>query len=376
MSIEAVPAPLTAEPTSQKTDRRDGFPPWRILAEGAAALRVREVPVEGGRLFEAAGIAELDEMIYRLLLQRPGCSAAELAALCSVSSQRVRMALQSLQEKGLASRAASKESRFVPARPDVAIEVLVLRRQEELEHARLAAYKLLEDFHAAVERTNPVQLVEVIVGRAAMVQKFEQIQRRAEQEVQLFDKPPYALAVNETELELLQKGISYLVVYDSDAFKVSGQLHNIGRLTAAGEEARVHSGLPMKLAIADRKVALVPLTVDEPGIEGGAVIHASSLLSALRTLFQVFWDGGAPIRLSQAASEARTDDSVLDREHQEVLVLLAAGLTDETIARQLRLGPRTVQRRVRRMMDVLGAGTRFQAGLLAAKRGWLEGSSF
>jgi DNA-binding NarL/FixJ family response regulator len=33
--------------------------------------------------------------------------------------------------------------------------------------------------------------------------------------------------------------------------------------------------------------------------------------------------------------------------------------------------PRTVQRRVRELLDRLGAGTRFQAGLQAVRRGWL-----
>jgi DNA-binding NarL/FixJ family response regulator len=59
----------------------------------------------------------------------------------------------------------------------------------------------------------------------------------------------------------------------------------------------------------------------------------------------------------------------LSTRDQQLLALLAAGLTDQAIARKLGVALRTVERRVRRMMDGLGARTRFQAGLQAAARG-------
>ena len=50
---------------------------------------------------------------------------------------------------------------------------------------------------------------------------------------------------------------------------------------------------------------------------------------------------------------------------------LAAGAKDEQIARTLGIGLRTVRRRVADLMIELGADTRFQAGVEAARRGWL-----
>lgn len=50
----------------------------------------------------------------------------------------------------------------------------------------------------------------------------------------------------------------------------------------------------------------------------------------------------------------------------ELIPLLASGLTDRAIARQLDISFRTVQRRVHRLMRELGADTRFQAGWLSA----------
>ncbi|MGD0557044.1 MAG: hypothetical protein ABSA93_18950 [Streptosporangiaceae bacterium] len=53
------------------------------------------------------------------------------------------------------------------------------------------------------------------------------------------------------------------------------------------------------------------------------------------------------------------------------VVLDGFGLTDAAIARHLGAHLRTVQRRVRGLLDRLGAATRFQAGLQAVRRGWL-----
>jgi DNA-binding NarL/FixJ family response regulator len=50
---------------------------------------------------------------------------------------------------------------------------------------------------------------------------------------------------------------------------------------------------------------------------------------------------------------------------------LASGAKDEQIARALGLSLRTVRRRVAQLLDELGAGSRFQAGVEAVRRGWI-----
>jgi DNA-binding NarL/FixJ family response regulator len=60
---------------------------------------------------------------------------------------------------------------------------------------------------------------------------------------------------------------------------------------------------------------------------------------------------------------------VSERRYQMHLARRAAGATDATIARQTGVSQRTVERRVRALMEQLGAGTRFQAGVQAAHRG-------
>lgn len=53
-----------------------------------------------------------------------------------------------------------------------------------------------------------------------------------------------------------------------------------------------------------------------------------------------------------------------------VLALLAAGLGDQAVARRLGCSERTVQRHVLKLVEAVGAKTRFQAALHIGHRGW------
>ncbi|WP_376773447.1 helix-turn-helix transcriptional regulator [Streptosporangium album] len=92
------------------------------------------------------------------------------------------------------------------------------------------------------------------------------------------------------------------------------------------------------------------------------IIHTSSLLTALRALFESAWNRASPYSVK---------GDTLSGDNRRLPTLLAARLTDESIARQLGWHPSTVQRRVRRLMDKLGVRTRFQAGMHAQREGWL-----
>ena len=86
-------------------------------------------------------------------------------------------------------------------------------------------------------------------------------------------------------------------------------------------------------------------------------------------LFETLWRLSVPLHRPEPELGSRPDQPVL--RDRQVLLMLAGGATDETIARQLGVSSRTVERRVRALLDRLGAETRFQAGAQAARRGWL-----
>lgn len=92
------------------------------------------------------------------------------------------------------------------------------------------------------------------------------------------------------------------------------------------------------------------------------------MLDALSTLFESLWAQAQPYMPGRIAPVG--EDEFVNDEERRIISMLAMGMPDETIARQLGIGHRTVQRRVQALLTRLGAASRFQAGVLAASRGW------
>lgn len=330
-------------------------------------------PPQTGRLLPA-GIGAAEEHTYERLLEHPGASLEEISASTNISRVQARKLLHALEEKGLVSRSPAKQPRYLPVPPDVAVELLILGKQEELERTRLAVHELTAKFRHTAEGDHPLHLVEVVSGRTAFAQRYNQLQRSATTEVLALDKPPYMAAPDdcrEGERVRLRRGVRWRGIYARDSLEVPGTLDSIRELAKAGEEARTLSNVPLKLAIADRRVGLIPLNV-EPGREEAVVLHASALLDALLTLFDTLWERAVPIGASNGHVAALGHLPLADAD-ERLVDLLAAGLKDQAIATQLGLAFSTVERRIRRLMHLVGASTRVQLGLQLALRGWVGG---
>jgi sugar-specific transcriptional regulator TrmB len=317
--------------------------------------------------FEAIGLPREEESVYRLLLDRPKRSLADISEKTKLSRRKLQEALLSLESKGFLTRVPGTRSRYLPTPPEIAVEPRVLQRQEDLELIRKSAAELGEIYRRQVMGSDPAELVEIIRGREAVGRRFDQLQQAAKTDVLIIDRPPYANPDprNETELLLLRRGVVVRTIYASASIETPGYMNWVEELIENGEQARLLTDVPAKLAIIDRKAGLLPLNFEEPGIEGAAVIQRSSLLDLLIAFFELVWERAAPLpNRSPTRDEATPRASDMHRD--SVLALMAAGMKDASIARALGVSKSTVDRRVRRLMEALGAKTRFQAGLRAA----------
>lgn len=74
---------------------------------------------------------------------------------------------------------------------------------------------------------------------------------------------------------------------------------------------------------------------------------------------------------------ATVDDRPADiaepsEDERRLLRLLATGVSDEVAAAELAWSRRTLERRLKVVMDRLEARSRFQAGCLASRLGWID----
>ncbi|MER6349388.1 helix-turn-helix domain-containing protein [Streptomyces sp. NPDC001595] len=323
-------------------------------------------------MLAAIGLDETHESAYRALVAVGAADVPDLARRLTLGEQETERALRRLERHGLAAQSSARPGRWVAAPPGVALGALLTQQRHELEKAELAAALLAEEYRAAASEPAVHDLVEVVIGAAAVTQRFLQLQLGASEEVcALVTGDPVAVTGmdNDAEEQASARGVRYRVVVER---AVLDQPHGITELTAAlgrDEQVRVVDQVPTKLVVADGSLALVPLT--HPTAEPAAlVVHASGLLELLSGLFEAVWRDALPLRLGASGVSEQGADGP-DGTDLEIISLLLAGLTDASVAKQLDLGLRTVQRRVKRLMELTKVTTRLQLGWHAYERGWV-----
>ena len=326
----------------------------------------------GRGVLETLGIGADAERVYRVLLESPGASTAEVQQHTALGERRLRRALEELERKAIVARRSGVPARFQPAPPDIVVEALISAREDELNQARLDAHQLTISLNKRAEQPGVGDLIEILATQEAVAERWLQLQRATRDRVEVFVRPPYAqqrVEDDEAVQRLVhERSVSTFAIYDAEALRSAGMLEHIRSMTELGERARVVTRLPMKLALFDRRVALVPVTPsdDESTVEAGVLVHKSGLLDALITLFDIYWQRGADVTL-EGGKTARSRPAA---DEDTVLTLLAAGMKDETIARELGVSTHTVRRRIASLFDKLGVATRFQAGLALGRQGW------
>lgn len=252
--------------------------------------------------------------------------------------------------------------------PRSALAAIAGRHEVAAARARETAEVL-----AAAYAGRGADFVEVLRDADEVITAFEEMQSQAKSEIRALDPGSYLSPQPEAtpaQPPALARGVGYRVVYDSALLQTQPGFASVQESIAVGEQARAFPGVPLKLVVADSDRALIAVPTAGGGNVVALLIHPSVLLSALIELFEAFWRMGVPIAKSggQDGVDGHEEPTVATR---RLMALLSAGLTDESIARELGVSERTVHRRVSRLQQLLGARTRFQLGVQASRRGWL-----
>jgi predicted transcriptional regulator len=335
-------------------------------------------------MLDAVGISDSAAQVYAELVETDQLSAAEVAERCGVSARQASAELHNLASLGLALRVTGRPVRYRAVAPDLAVSTLIAQREKELQDVRATMHRLTEVFQETARGRHPDAHVEVVHGTPNIARLAARVHGQTQRQLRGFDRPPYSEepgASYSLENSRLAVGVAYRVIYDGAALAVPGRMHgDILPSSAAGEQARTRPELPIKLIISDDQLALIPAAVTSRSIDTTFVIHRSPILDALIALFEAEWARATPIPGIAAVADGPAAGGGAaggaaaggpDAETATLLAMLAAGMTDASVARSLSWSMRTTQRRMRQLMTDLGVTTRFQAGVAARERGWL-----
>ena len=244
---------------------------------------------------------------------------------------------------------------------------LLSERLLETARAGYEAMSELIELHRAAEAGSDARgRWEQLTGARAIRERLDRLRDLATESIRTLVKPPIVLPPpdGEQHRRLAERGVRYRLLYDRDVFEADPIGDQIRLSIDRGDEVRFAGRLPLKLMIVDGRTVVI----EDPGAHRPqAVVTAQgSVVELAAALFEQLWAASvpAPVRGAEKAPISE-DDSLL-------LSLLIAGLTDQSIASKLGIGLRTVQRRVRDLMDLAEVDTRIQLGWHAARNDWVS----
>ncbi|MFD3405221.1 helix-turn-helix domain-containing protein [Kribbella sp. NPDC058693] len=328
-------------------------------------------------VFEALGLSEENFAVYHALLRQPQLIRVahrdQLAAATGLPAEQVDARLTQLRDLGLLVARFSSPDEEYPLHPQAGFEILVARRQQELDNLtselnadRAAAGKFVADYTEFIVQHNAAG-VEVLEGERAYqrMQHFSPVKSMWG----MFppaDPMPKRDPEESGDQRLLDRGIDsrYLIV--ESQLKTSGMRGFIDFVHKYGGQIRALPTVPLKMIIFDGEAAVVGIDPDQNSV-GAMVHHSKAVLRIAVDLFERCWADARPVTDGTADKHGEPT-----AQEAEFLRLLVRGATDEQVARKLGVSMRTVRRIAAKLSEQVGASGRFELGVRAAQRGWVD----
>ena len=326
---------------------------------------------------EFGELAELDVALYRAVLLAPGLSLIDIADSMAVSPDDLDKSVARLLDMGLL-RQAGDES-FTAVSPMLA-EATVLgsedlelgARRAALEQRRDAIRRLVPDWNAALSASTQDPSVDVISDPTAISNALMHYTDICEREI-LSVAPgrlPTSRIDGRTRLANVyaaRRGIKTRALYQHTALRDRATRAYLKDLGSLGARIRLTSSLPGRSLVFDRRVALLPVPTEDSGRPALAIVREPNVITWVVATFEQLWAEAEP--LETVIDSHHHDDAELDQTRAAILRLMAEGEKDESISRRLSISVRTCRRHIADYMLQVGATSRFQAGVIAARAG-------
>ncbi|WP_225438449.1 LuxR C-terminal-related transcriptional regulator [Candidatus Frankia nodulisporulans] len=347
-----------------------------------------------GRVSDLLEFDDVTLAAYRIWLRHSSLTVAEVAGLLHQPVREVGRVRDRLLELGLLLASRERSGHFVAVHPEASLDHLLqsqheqlIRRHERLVRARAQIGEFVSDYLEGRPDRGGVEVQRIDSPDQARGELLA-IMGRAEREVLTLHTrrgltPTLSTDMLPIALRALRRGVVMRSVLPRAMRLDEPGAGYVRTVAAHGLVARVLDDPRLDATTVDGRVALVGPSGSAGIGRGGAggsgaasgpvlLVRTPELTSVLLTLFEQVWDAAEPLADEPAADGARTglDDRPSDSERL-LLRLLSLGVKDEAAARHLGVSVRTVRRMIADLMSRLDARSRFQAGTLATRRGWL-----
>lgn len=331
------------------------------------------------------GFSAEQERIYTALLEHPWASVDGLADQLYRPAEEIQRQLAGLVELGVVEVDGADENKYVAKNPVTTLGQLIDRKEEELmrDYRRVAetraqAAELATRFTAAHPSMGQAAVdVETVLGLDDVRERLDELSFYSRTSV-LSIQPggPQSIQAMDASRRLDHRGIrrelTMKVIHEASVLDDPANRAHLQELTYRGVLARVSRKSMSRMVIFDKTVAVLALDpVDSK--RGALIVRHLGLVAGFVQLFEHTWDESDEI-VWETSDPEMPKALIIDATDRRILELLAAGRTDEVAARELGCSVRTVRRQIARLMQVLGAGSRFEAGVEASRRGWLTDS--
>ncbi len=308
--------------------------------------------------------------VYRILVEDDARSRSELIAR-GLEPGQVDAALGTLHWRELID--ASDAEHLTVAPPELTVSAYAAALEHMARSARLTVHDLAARYHRA--RGTLGAVASGVVQPLEGPEEVDQVVLRLESSIR---SSLLVLVAGEQRIGKVADGTHRVVpavndnaepverraVVESSSLGAPGVYEELRRRQALGYDIRLATGLPFNLLVADRTMAVIDTTNTRADAAGSLFIRDPVLITALVELMERLHATGMPLPVNDAATVGP-----LETRDRLILTLLASGATDASIARQIRASQRTVERRIKALMERLGVTTRFQAGVQAARMG-------
>lgn len=317
--------------------------------------------------------------LFRYMLDDPDWTPEGARRSLGFSQIDLELAQHLLLEAGLLRTTQGKSARPTTVEPAVAVARLLAMEEEDARGWMASVHQRRTTLTALGSQMMRLQAqadtdtqVKLLTGQEAIATALNGVSVTAQQEIlSMHPGTPLPRTVLEGSMDrnraALERGVIMRALHLEAMNKVPRARAHLEALEDSGCHVRLTPALPFRLILVDGVLAYV--SAPAAGEQMSALeIRGQEICWLLRQVFEHCWLNGRAVPRGESAVQ---EVDLSDRE-RAVLRMLAAGYTDESVARALGISTRTLRRMTTVILEKIGARSRFEAGVRAATLALIE----